>query len=243
MGLVSSTCKHKKRGKMITIIHDKYTQTTNTLPSIINGSSYHHDHYLSSHHHVQKYPISPSYSIVFDKFSIPSHRSNSYEPKTFDRISIRTDPPRRSLVSNIIHNTSDHEHRTLIRVQSSLTINENEQSYQKNLTNESHLVKHSASNPIDTFLIDISNEKVRMGQPVTMNIRHLLLNTPKDIHTKSLTSVCTKISPKTTYVHENFLNYIPNVCERYPNLTVDPNQSTRSTLHAHLPLQFFHEST
>ncbi|CAF2445656.1 unnamed protein product [Rotaria sp. Silwood2] len=248
MGLVSSTYKYKKRDKIITVIHDKYTQTTNTLPSMINSSSYRHDHFLSSYHHVPRHSISPLRSVAFDKFSRSKsnttyHRPCAYEAKKFDRIAIRTDPPRRSSVSNIIHNTSDHEHRTFIRVQSSWAINKNDQSFKQNIADESHLVERSTSKPIDMFLVDISNEQVRMGQPVSMNIRHLLLKSPDDSYTQALTPVCAKKSPNTTYVHENLLNYIPNVCERYPNLTVDSNQPTHNTLHANLPLKFFHKST
>ncbi|CAF0952543.1 unnamed protein product [Rotaria sp. Silwood1] len=236
MGLVSSTYKHKKRGKIITVIHDNYVQTSNILPNMLNGSSYCHNH-----HHMQRHSISPLHSTVFDKFSsrknnITSYHSNPYEAEAFDRITIRTDPLRRASVSNIIHNTSNHEHRMLTRVQSSWTINKSEQLYEHNIADELYPAECSTSKPIDMFLIDISNEKVRVGEPISMNIRHLIFNTPEDIHTESLTPVYTKISPKTTHTHENLLNYIPDVCERYPNLTVDSNQPTRNTLHAYLPL-------
>jgi hypothetical protein len=45
----------------------------------------------------------------------------------------------------------------------------------QDICSKSRLVRCTAFTSIDTFLIDISTERVPIDQPVSMNIRHLLL--------------------------------------------------------------------
>jgi hypothetical protein len=153
-----------------------------------------------------------------------------------------TDPPRVTSVADMVQTTGDEHqtesYRTVTRIESSITTDINDQPSEQNIGDGSRLVKRSASAPIDMFLIDISNEHVLIGQPVSMNIRHLLLDTLENHHTNS--SIPIRIEPAaiTTYAHENLLSYIPYVCERYPNVTVESDQLTRNTLHVRVPSEF-----
>ncbi|CAF1460378.1 unnamed protein product [Rotaria sordida] len=153
-----------------------------------------------------------------------------------------TDPSHVTSTTDVIQTTGNEHrtesYRTLKHVESSMTTDKNEQSFKENIDDESHLVKRSVSAPIDMFLIDISKEHARIGQPVSMNIRHLLLDTLENNHRNSSTPIRIEPTSITKYAHENLLNYIPYVCERYPNVTVDSNQLTRNTLHVRIPSQF-----
>ena len=146
-----------------------------------------------------------------------------------------TDHPQLASSSNIIQAHNDEHrkesHRTLVQVEASMKMDKNEQASKTTIDEEFPLVQRSVSTPIDMFLIDISNEHVCSGQPISMNIRHLLLDTLENRHGKSLTPIRLESTPTTTYARENLLNYIPRVCERYPNVTVAPDQITRNTLH------------
>ncbi|CAF0841736.1 unnamed protein product [Adineta steineri] len=205
MGSMSSTCKGKKRAKMMNVIHDKHTQTTHSI-----DQSVYHQYRL----HGRRHPVSRT-----------EHASN--------RTSIHTDPLRVRSIPSIVRTTSGQDHRiesyqTSTCAQSSATINMDEQSYKQNMNDKSSRIERSASIPIDMFLIDISNEQIRVGQPVSINIRHLLMDVPKNNHTNSSYSTNTNI-------YNNILNYVPDVCEKYQNLTINNNQSTRNTLHVRLP--------
>ncbi|UJR08831.1 hypothetical protein I4U23_013085 [Adineta vaga] len=181
MGSILSTCKRKKRPKLITIIHDKSTQTTDSLSSCIYDSFHHHCSHTRRH-------------------------SSPYATKTRKHVTIRTDPLRTRSRTNVNHNTTSEDRTRSTKIQS-------------------HQVQRSTSLPIDTFVIDISNRQVRVGQPISINIRYLPLNTSTDAH-----STASMKNP--TYVSKTILDLIPNICEKYPNLTIDdPNQSTRKTLH------------
>lgn len=156
-----------------------------------------------------------------------------------------TDSSRITTVSDIIQTTDNNEkqidsYRTLTRVESSITTDTNEPSSKENIDNGARLIKRSTSVPIDMFLIDISNEHVLIGQPISMNIRHLLLDTLENQHINSSSPIRIEPATITTYAHENLLNYIPYVCDRYPNVTVDADQTTRNTLHIRIPSEFSH---
>ncbi|CAF0898858.1 unnamed protein product [Adineta steineri] len=143
-------------------------------------------------------------------------------------------------VVSAVNNDHIERNRTITRVESTMITDINEQSIKQNINDGSRLIKRSVSAPIDMFLIDISNEHVLVGQPVSMNIRHLLLDTLENHHTNSSTPIRVEPSSTTTYAHENLLNYIPYVCERYPNVTVEADQRTRNTLHIRVPSEFSH---
>jgi hypothetical protein len=257
--IMGGTCSRKRRGKIIRIIHDNYTQTetpiSNTIPSRqctkTRYSSISHDlRNRSSNHYVpsqrQLYSTSNRHSAISNTINIPLngrrnlsyHRSNPSVVRQPSRSQVPinasvTNPHRVSSTSKIVYNTFDHEHRaesyqTLTHVKSSLSINTEEQS---------NTLKRSASIPIDMFLIDVSNEYVRVGQPVSMNIRHLLLDTPEHNHTNSLGPAHTgrASTTTTTNVHEDLFNYIPYMCEKYPNSTVSGDQRTHNTLHVPAP--------
>ncbi|CAF3389129.1 unnamed protein product [Rotaria socialis] len=222
MGLVSTKYTNRKRDKIKRVIHDQHTQTDNTLSTITNGSSKECNHHVSPHRHIQ---ASPVFSSHFNNYRNISNSNGDLS--SYDRMITRNDTYRTSS-SSIVENVSHHEHRTFTRVQSSLTINGNEHSYQE--------VERSTSIPADLFLIDISNEKVCIGESISMNIRHLFMNMPADSDAQPLVPVHTETSSKATHIHENLLDYIPNVCERYQNITLGPDQTTHNTLHVSLPL-------
>jgi hypothetical protein len=155
------------------------------------------------------------------------------------RTTSTSDPSRITTVSDIVQ-TTGNEYRTLTRVDSSITTDTNEPTSKESLDDEARLIKRSISAPIDMFLIDISKEHVLIGQPVSMNIRHLLLDTLENRQANLSTPIRIEPAAITTYAHENLLTYIPYVCERYPNVTVDSDQVTRNTLHVRVPSQFSH---
>ncbi len=290
MGLVSSMCKRKNRGYNDAIVHNNYTQTTNTSPSIANektqcsamsrepanSSTLPYQYYLpvqkqmysTSTKQMRGHPDFPLFSTPFyltynNKNNMSYHRSNPYIAQAYSHIVAPVPPPihntdhsrttlttstpdssRVPTVSDIVQTTGNENrtepYRTLTRVESSITTDTNEQPSKQNIDDEARLIKRSASVPIDMFLIDISNEHILVGQPVSMNIRHLLLDTLENHHSDS--SIPIRIEPATitTYAHENLLNYIPYVCERYPNVTIESDQLTRNTLHVRVPSQFSH---
>lgn len=227
--------------------------------------------YSTSAKQVQRHPDFPLFSTPFylpynNKSNIShrssnpyiaqaySHRVASVLPSIHNADHLRTthttstsDPSRITTMSDIIQTTGDEKrtesYRTLTRVESSITTDTNEQSSKEEIDDGARLVKRSASAPIDMFLIDISNEHVLLGQPVSMNIRHLLLDTLENHRINSSTPIRIEPAAITTYAHENLLNYIPYVCEKYPNITVETDQLTRNTLHVRVPSQFSHVLT
>jgi hypothetical protein len=224
--------------------------------------------YSTSTKQMRKYPDFPLFSTPFyfpynNKSNTSYRRSNPYIAHAYShivapappsihntdhsRITLTTstpDPSRLTTVSDIVQTTGDENqiesYRTLTRVESSVTTDTNEQSSKQNIDDGARLIKRSASAPIDMFLIDISNEHVHVGQPISMNIRHLLLDTLENHHPNSSAPIRIEPATVTTYAHENLLTYIPYVCERYPNVTVESDQLTRSTLHVRVPSQFCH---
>jgi len=224
--------------------------------------------YSTSTKQMRKYPDFPLFSTPFylpynKNSNISYRRSNPYIAQAYShinapappsihntdhsRIILTTstpDPSRITTVSDIVQTTGDENQiessRAVTHVESSVTTDTNEQSSKENIDDGARLIKRSASAPIDMFLIDISNEHVLLGQPVSMNIRHLLLDTLENHHTNSSTPIRIEPATITTYAHQNLLSYIPYVCERYPNVTVESDQLTRSTLHVRVPSQFCH---
>lgn len=103
--------------------------------------------------------------------------------------------------------------------------------YESSITSEKmnsydpRMMQASQTAPVDLFLIDISHEQVCVDQPISMNIRHLLMNTSEESRTKS---------PDTIYIDGELLDRVPTVCEKYPNLIVDPDQRMHSTLYTRL---------
>jgi hypothetical protein len=175
-----------------------------------------------------------------------SHRVPSVSPSSYNTNHLRAthrtsihDPSRVPTVSDIVQTTED-ENRTITRIDSSITTDNHEESLKENHDDGARLIRRSTSAPIDMFLIDISNEHVLLGQPVSMNIRHLLLDTLESHQANSSAPIRIEPATITTYAHENLLNYIPYVCERYPNATVESDQLTRNTLHVRVPSQFSH---
>jgi hypothetical protein len=246
MGAVSSLCKRKKTGK---IIRDNYTQTeiptANTFHSKAqypfirrksihsSSNSYRHyslppgERYSKSTKHIHSHSIvsTPSNIPLRDKNNISYRRPRPYVSSSV-REPFRSQAAARTrdhLVPSSLNISQDaypdyrhgsESYRKLTRFGSSMTMNKQ--------NDRSHLLKHSASTPpINMFLIDLSNKHVLINQPVSMNIRHSRLNTLENHQTHS-TIIDT---------HEKLLNYIPYVCEKYPNPTVDSNQPTRNTLH------------
>ncbi|CAF1002233.1 unnamed protein product [Rotaria magnacalcarata] len=281
MGVVSSMCKPKKRGKHNAIVFNEYTQTISASPSPssdytqcsamsrepTHSSSFGYHYYLPPNQQIREQPDFPLFSRPFflpyngennDSF----RHSNPYVAQAYNHIDIpappsifNTDRLRTILTtsiadlspvastSDIIQTTGDEcrleSNRTLRHVESSTTThNKNDQSIEETFDDNSHLVKRSVSAPIDMFLIDISNEQVLAGQPVSINIRHLLLDTLENHHTNSSTPIRIEPNSITTYAHENLLDYIPYVCEKYQNPTIDSDQVTRNTLHVRIPSQF-----
>ncbi|CAF0997376.1 unnamed protein product [Didymodactylos carnosus] len=161
------------------------------------------------------------------------HINYNYIPDTRVKVNTSTSDIVSLSSSDILHHIpcSEHVHDNRRRQQ--------EEKYSYNEHERSRLMKRSASVPIDMFLIDISHEHAMINQPITLNIRHLLLDTIENRRTNSSSSsLLIEPSSITTYAHDNLLNYIPYVCERYPNVTVSPNQPTRNTLHVRVPSQF-----
>jgi hypothetical protein len=252
MGAVSSLCKRKNPVK---IIRDNYTQTeiptANTFHSkaqhlfirrkSINSSSnsYRHyslppgERYSKSTKHIHSHSIvsTPSNIPLRDRNNISYHRPRPYVSQSFHSVSSSVRDPFYSqaaartcdhLVPSSLNTTQDvyPDYRKLTRIGSSMTMDKPAKLRKQN--DRSHLLKHPASTPpIDMFIIDLSNEHVLINQPVSMNIRHSRLNTLENHQTHSTISD----------THEKLLNYIPYVCEKYPNPTVDFNQPTRNTLH------------
>ena len=223
--------------------------------------------YSTSTKQIRGHPGFPLFSTPFylpfnGKNSISCRQSNPYIAQAYNHIDASvpqpsihntdrsratlttstTDPPRVTKVADIIQTTGDEHrtesYRTLTRIDSSISTDINEQPCKQTVNDGSRLVKRSASAPIDMFLIDISNEHVLVGQPVSMNIRHLLLDTLENYHTNSSAAIRVEPASITTYAHENLLSYVPYVCERYPNMTVEPDQLTRNTLHVRVPSEF-----
>ena len=253
MGLIASKCKRKQRGTVDPIIDGPYNQTsaskgrpsTRTAPSSDHTrwsaisrepqrkSSLHYEYDFSPQQHLYATPLkrmrgqpdfplfsTPFYLPPFDGADYVSHRrSNPFVAQAYNH----------TAVNDSYRFQSDAQvaepHRTLTRVES------------PSAKDGPRLVKRSVSTPIDMFLIDISNEHVALGQPVSMNIRHLLLDTLEQRRTNSATPLRIEPSSTTTYARENLLNYIPYVCERYPNTTVQSDQVTRNTLHVRMPSQ------
>jgi hypothetical protein len=67
MGSVSSRCKHKKRGKIVIVIHDDYIQKVNTLPGVIDRPYHRCQRYLLSKQSMQRPSTSSLYSTAFEK--------------------------------------------------------------------------------------------------------------------------------------------------------------------------------
>ncbi|CAF1521480.1 unnamed protein product [Adineta ricciae] len=262
MGLVLSMCKQKKWNSN----HDKASKTpaetkisTITKPVIPSTEStqcsaitrepiktygFPYPYYIPYHQQIPNFSYFPRVSTpiympfnqtytVNDEYSSNPYVAQAYNcreavivPSTLSTVQSRD--------ASISDNTStehNDEYRTITHVKS-------EQLFETNHDDQTRLIKKSASTPIDMFLIDISNEHVLVGQPVSMNIRHLLLDTLQNHHASSSTPIRIEPSSVTTYAHENLLNYIPHVCERYPNLTIQSDQQTRNTLHIRVPSEF-----
>lgn len=237
MGLVSSICKRKRRVYHDPIVHNNnnnnFTQTTlskiNYSPSISSEKTqcsaisrqptkntlFQDPYYFSPSTYskpIRDYPDFPIFTSPFclpynSKDQVMHHSSSPYLPQTNIH---RKDPIRTTKVTTVDHH---------------------ETSFKSNIDDGGRLIKRSTSAPINMFLIDISNEQVLLGQPVSMNIRHLLLDTLEN----QSTPISIEPSTFTTYAHENLLDYIPYVCARYPNVTVDAEQITRNTLHVRMP--------
>jgi hypothetical protein len=216
--------------------------------------------YSTSNKSIRGYPDFPLFSTPFylpsnSNNNVTYRRSNPYVAQAYShviapvhntdhsRTTLTTstpDPSRLPTVSNIVQ-TTGNDYRTLTRTDSLITTDDNNQPTSKeNLDDGARLIKRSVSAPIDMFLIDISKENVVIGQPVTMNIRHLLLDTLENHQSNLSKPIRIEPSAITTYAHENLLTYIPYVCDRYPNLTVDSDQITRNTLHVRVPSQYSH---
>lgn len=208
MGLISSICKQKRQVYHDPIVQNNYTQTT-----ISTGSQ------------------SPSISSEKTQCSAisrqPTKHSTFQDPYCFSPTypkAIRDLPDFPIFTSpfclpynNLYHSSSPYLAQSYNSQKKDATRTTKVTTIETH--NQDHLIKRSASTPIDTFLIDISKEQVLLGQPISMNIRHLLLNSSENHPT----------------THENLLDYIPYVCEQYPNVTVDPNQITRNTLYVRMP--------
>lgn len=83
---------------------------------------------------------------------------------------------------------------------------------------EPHVEAHQPS-PANVFLIDISNKQVRVGQPVSIHIRHLVMD-PSDYLPAQASAT-------------DALECIADACDSYPNPTTDVDQTTRKTIHAY----------
>lgn len=234
----------------------------------LNSSSFGYHYYLPSHQQKHVDLDIPIFSTPFflprNGQKDNSHRhSNPYIAQAYNNFDIpasplmfHTDRSRATLTtsiidsspvtstSDIVQTTGDEDrlesNHKFKRIESSMTTDKREQYIKETIDDGAHLVKRSVSAPIDMFLIDISNENVVVGQPISMNIRHLLLDTLENHHTHSSEPICIEPTSITTYAHENLLNYIPYVCEKYPNTIVDADKITRNTLHFRIPSQFSH---
>ncbi|CAF0928357.1 unnamed protein product [Adineta ricciae] len=262
MGLVLSMCKQRKRNS----IHDMVSKTPAetkisaiTKPAIpsteitqcsaitrepIKTYGFPYPYYIPYHQQMLNFSHFPRVStpvcVPFNEtYAINNeYSSNPYVAQAYNCREAFIIPSTLSTVqsreTSISDNTStEHsdEYRTITHVKS-------EQLFETNHDDQTRLIKKSASTPIDMFLIDISNEHVLVGQPVSMNIRHLLLDTLQNHYASSSTPIRIEPSSVATYAHENLLNYIPHVCERYPNLTIRSDQQTKNTLHIRLPSEF-----
>ena len=259
MGLVLSMCKQKKRN----CNHDKVSKTpaetkmsTITKPAIsspevtqcsvitrepIKTYGFPYPCYIPYHQQMPDFsrvsapvcmPFNQTYAIN-DKYSSNPYVAQAYNCRESVIVpsTLSTVQSRETSISDNTSTEHNDDYRTITHVKS-------ERLFETNRDDQTRLIKKSVSTPIDMFLIDISNEHVLVGQPVSMNIRHLLLDTFQNHYASSSTPISIEPSSVTTYAHENLLNYIPHVCERYPNLTIQSDQQTRNTLHIRLPSEF-----
>ncbi|CAF1573554.1 unnamed protein product [Adineta ricciae] len=158
-----------------------------------------------------RYPLT---SCLKNSFYHPQHtnrnsmtrfRSADASKSSQNYVSIRTEPLRVRSRPSILRNTSSQ--------------------YATN--NSSHRVRRSASMPVNTFVIDISKRQVRVGQPVSMNIRHVVFDVSED-SSPTTDPTCTK---------NNLLESIPRICDKYPNLlSSNPRQAIRKTLHTNFQI-------
>ncbi|UJR37404.1 hypothetical protein I4U23_030109 [Adineta vaga] len=239
--------------------------TTNTSPvtssdktqcSVItreptNTFSFHYPYHIPHHQQIRKFsdlPLVPTaFYLPYNHESNITHKysSNPYIAQAYNYSNATllpsihsTDQSQVTSISDTISTKNDDEHRTVTYVECTTKLDPNEHLSESKLDDQSRLIKRSASTPIDMFLIDISNEHALVGQPISMNIRHLILDTLQNHYTKSSTPIRIQPSSITTYAHENLLNYIPYVCERYPNVTIPSDQQTKNTLHIRVPSEF-----
>lgn len=175
------------------------------------------------------------------------HRSNPYVAHAYSHATApaspaiqRADPTRTTFERTTVDPPQTTSTSTSIpmRAEASITTGTPDSSSQQHVNDRSRLVKRTASAPIDMFLIDISTENVLVGQPVSLNIRHLLLDTVANQQKNSSAPIRIEPASSTTYAHENLLDYIPYVCERYPNPTVEADRLTRNSLHFRVPSEF-----
>ena len=249
-------------------ISSEKTQCSAITREPTNNSSFRYPYYFSPPSPMYSKPIRghPDFPLFSTPFYLPynnrdnliyrppnpyiaqaySHKVASVSPSIHNTDHLRStyrtsihDSCRVPTVSDIVQTTGD-ENRTITRIDSSITTDNHEESSKENHDDGARLIKRSASAPIDMFLIDISNEHVLLGQSVSMNIRHLLLDTLESHQANSSSPIRIEPATVTTYAHENLLNYIPYVCERYPNITVESDQLTRNTLHVRVPSQISH---
>lgn len=158
-----------------------------------------------------RYPLT---SCLKNSFCHPQHthrnsttRFRSVDPSKSSQnyVSIRTEPLRVRSRPSILRNTSS----------------------QYTTNNASQRVRRSASMPVNTFVIDISKRQVRVGQPVSMNIRHVVFDVSED-SIPTTDSTCRK---------SNLLESIPKICDKYPNLLKsNPRQAIRKTLHTNFQI-------
>ncbi|CAF1055201.1 unnamed protein product [Adineta ricciae] len=84
-----------------------------------------------------------------------------------------------------------------------------------------------AIHPVNTPQIIHHIEQVRVGQPVSMNIRHVVFDVSED-SSPTTDPTCTK---------NNLLESIPRICDKYPNLlSSNPRQAIRKTLHTNFQI-------
>ena len=266
MGMVSSMCKRRKRNTVDSPVHDTYTpasilkvSTSGSLASEqtqcsamsrepTKHSSMRYHYYLPQEQQIYSTSMKsirgdPDLPLFSTPFYIPfngksptiHHRSNPYVAHAYSHVTApaspalqRADPPQTTSTSTTIP----------MRAEPSITTDTPDSSSKQHVDDRSRLVKRTASAPIDMFLIDISTENVLVGQPVSLNIRHLLLDTVANQQKNSSAPIRVEPASSTTYAHENLLDYIPYVCERYPNSTVEADRLTRNSLHFRMPSEF-----
>ena len=241
MGARSSTPRRRKQDNTVTFIHDnRYTPAANPPMNMrnvtpryppINGEPsesvvHRHEHYWSPQPYRPRQSMSPAYpppcidtsSRYTSPRSAPAspamrHATRPYSLDTSQGPNLH----RVSSVSSFVHETADSDAPPMmVRVHSSVAINTNNQFYTHDLAHQ---------------LAPTPKKRYCQGTPYDREP----LNAADDYYPRIATSARVNDIPNTLYRHENFPP--PDVPERRPNPTVDPDRRACERIHTRISSQ------